>query len=122
MKNLKIIVLCMLSLAFIMNVGCKNSTSNTNSNKEISIKLDFFCEHGKTIIEEGIAKEVGVLKVAADVKKQIVTVNYDSTKTNKDKLVAAFEKLGFNTEFSKTDTKVTKPCDDMKKEKCEEKK
>jgi len=111
MKNASIIVLCVLSIAFMINTGCK---SKIDTNKEISIKLDFFCDHGKTIIEEAIAKEEGVISVNADVKAQAVTIKYDSTKENKDKLVAAFEKLGFKTEFSKAETEVTKPCDSMK--------
>lgn len=109
MKKVSIIVLCMLSIAFIMNTGCK---SKTDTSKEITIKLDFFCDHGKTIIEEAIAKEEGVTSVVADVEKQAVTVKYDSTKENKDKLVAAFEKIGFKTEFSKPETEVQKPCAD----------
>lgn len=111
MKNIKIILLCLLSVAFIINTGCK---SQTNTSKEITIKLDFFCEHGKTIIEDAITKEEGVISANADVKAQAVTIKYDTTKENKDKLVAALEKIGFKTEFSKADTKVTKPCDTAK--------
>jgi Cu2+-exporting ATPase len=109
MKTASIIALCMLSLVFMTNTSCK---SKVDTSKEITIKLDFFCEHGKTIIEEAIAKEDGVTSVIADVKSQAVTIKYDSTKENKDKLVAAFEKIGFKTEFSKPETEVKKSCTD----------
>ena len=97
----------MLSFVFMINIGCK---TKTDTSKVITIKLDFFCEHGKKIIEEAITKEDGVTSVNADVKTQSVTIKYDSTKENKDKLVAAFEKIGFKTEFSKPDTEIEKPC------------
>lgn len=110
MKNIKIIVLCLLSVSFIINTACKSKTNNNY--KEISIKLDFFCEHGKTIIEDALSKEDGVVSATADVKAQAVTIKYDSTKENQDKLVAALEKIGFKTEFSKPDTRLIKACPD----------
>jgi copper chaperone CopZ len=109
MKNASIVVICVLSIAFMMTTGCK---SKTDTSKEITIKLDFFCEHGKKIIEEAIIKEEGVTSVVADLNTQAVTIKYDSTKENKDKLVAAFEKIGFKTEFSKPETEVKKSCTD----------
>ena len=45
-------------------------------------------------------------------RKKIVSITYDSTKENKDKLVATLERLGFRTEYSKSDAKITNTCSD----------
>jgi copper chaperone CopZ len=115
MKNAGILTLCMLSIVFMINTGCK-SKSKANSYAEISIKVDTFCEKGKAKIEEALSKEEGVIAVKAHLRKQIVTINYDSTKVNKDKLVAALEKSGFKTEFTKPGTIINKSCSEKGKE------
>jgi len=113
MKNLKFITLCLVSMIILGSTSCK---TNSDPTKEISMKLDFFCEHGKTNIEKEIAKENGVIYVRAHLKKQSVTIKYDTTKVTKDKLVAALEKIGFKTEFSKPDANIVRSCPDKEKE------
>jgi len=109
MKNAVILTLCLISLVFIVNTGCKSKCKNKNYS-EISIKVDTLCEKGKAKIEDALSKEEGVVAVKAHLRKKFVTINYDSTKVNKDKLVADLEKLGFKTEFTKHGTIINNSC------------
>ena len=69
------------------------------------------------IVELGeLSKENGVIAVKAHLRKKFVTINYDSTKVNKDKLITDLENLGFKTEFTKPGTIINKFCSEKVKE------
>ncbi len=109
MKLLKSIAI--IALPIVLFIGCSyGNKPNVNKNGELKIKVDFHCDHGKARIEEGLKKIDGVVSVSADVKTQIVTVVYDESKLNKDKIVAAIESVGHKTEFTKPETKVKSGC------------
>jgi len=93
MKTLHIIL---ISAIFIMMtaVGCRHSTL---AGKEINIKLDSLSLNGKNSIESNLAKETGVLYVKAHLKKQVVTIIFDSVKGNQDQLMSALQKMGYQT-------------------------
>jgi len=93
MKKLHIIL---LSAIFIMMtaVGCRQ---NTLAGKEINIKVDSLSLNGKKSIESNLAKETGVLYVKAHLKKQVVTIIFDSVKGNQDQLMSALQKMGYQT-------------------------
>lgn len=97
MKNLKIIAFCLFSLVFLMNIGCKNKNVNT---KEINLKLDSLSLNGKSNIEQNLAKENGVIFVKAHLRKQVVTIVYDTTKENIVTLMGALEKMGYKTQVT----------------------
>ena len=115
MKNAVVITLCLLSLVFTVNTGCKSKNKNKNYS-ELSIKVDTLCEKGKAKIEDALSKENGVIAVKAHLRKKFVTINYDSTKINKDKLIADLENIGFKTEFTKHGTIINKFCSEKGKE------
>lgn len=87
----------MFSLAFFINTACKN---NAGPSKEINIKIDSLSENGKSLIEQNLAKENGVISVKAHFRKRIITIVYDTTKESKDKLVGMLEKMGYKTELT----------------------
>jgi copper chaperone CopZ len=107
MVKMKILFICLVSLFFIINTGCNTQTSPV---KEIKIKLDFFCEHGKSVIEKELKAQAGIDSVNADLKTQVVIIKYDTTKFTKDKLVTTLENIGFKTEFTKPETEIKKSC------------
>ena len=84
--------------------------AQTAKTEEIKIKASFHCPNGKALIEKELVKEDGVTYVLADVETGVVTIKYDPKKQNKDKLVAAIEKIGYTTEFSKKDAAIQKAC------------
>jgi copper chaperone CopZ len=87
----------MFSLAIVINTACENKTI---ASKEINFKLDSLSVNGKAIIEQNLAKENGVIFVKAHLRKQVVTIVYDTTIESKDKLVGALEKMGYKTELT----------------------
>jgi periplasmic mercuric ion binding protein len=104
---MKKIQLILLSLMLLFVAGTYAQTAKT---EEIKIKVAFHCPNGKALIEKELVKEAGVTYVLADVETGIVTIKYDPKKQNKDKLVAAIEKIGYTTEFSKKDAVIQKAC------------
>ncbi len=117
---MKKIRLLLLSLMLLFVAGSYAQTTKTD---EIKIKVGFHCPNGKALIEKELAKEDGVVKVFADVETKVVTINYNPQKQNKDKLVAAIEKIGYTTEFTKKDAVIQKACshDDPSKEESKKK-
>ena len=104
MKNIRFILMTVLVLIMATTFA---QTSKTN---EIKIKVAFHCENGKAMIEKGLAKEDGVSSVVADLESKVVTIKYNPEKQNKEKLVAAIEKIGYSTEFTKDDTQIKNAC------------
>jgi len=112
MKRIRFIL--MTALVLIIT----GTYAQTGKSAEIKIKADFHCANGQATIEKGLVKEEGVISAIADLETKVVTIKYDAKKQNKEKLVAAIEKLGYSTEFTKDDTKIKKACshDQPKKE------
>lgn len=81
----------------------------------IKIKVNFHCANGKALLDKELMKVDGVFSAVADVETKIVTIEYDTNKLDKEKLVAAIEKIGYTTEFSKEDTEIKKACTHDKK-------
>ena len=97
-----------------MFVGTTKATFVNENEAELKVKVDFHCPKGKARIEEGLMKEAGVISAVADLETKVVTIKYDPTKQNKDSLVAAIEKIGHRTEFSKTETPIKSACEHSK--------
>ena len=97
----------MLPMLLLLSISVMAQTGTT---KEAKIKTGFHCPNGKANIETEIVKEPGVKSVVADLETKIVTIVYESDKTNQDKLVAAIEKLGYRTEFTPAGTTIKSAC------------
>lgn len=54
-------------------------------------------------INENLRFEKGVLKINISLKENIITITYDPAKTNTEKLIQAFKKIGFNASLSSPD-------------------
>ena len=108
MKNLKSFFIAGLVAVFLFSIMGANAQAK--SMKELKIKVQMECENCKAKIEKELPKAEGVSKVAADLKTKIVTISYDPAKTNKDKLVAAIEKIGYKTEFSAANSPAKHDC------------
>ena len=104
MKKIKLFLLTMLVL-FITG-----TYAQTVANKEIKIKVTFHCANGKALLEKELVKEDGVSSAIADLETKVVTIQYDAEKQNQEKLVAAIEKIGYLTEFSKEGAVIKKAC------------
>jgi len=104
MKEVRFIIVTIL----LMTVS--GIFAQTAKSEEIKIKVTFHCANGKALLEKELMKETGVTSVVADLETKVVTIAYESGKQNKEKLVAAIEKIGYTTEFTKEGTEIKKAC------------
>lgn len=103
-------VFTMLAVMLLTLTAMNACAQKSNEIVEQKIKVFFHCPNGKALIEKELVKEKGVKEVSADLETKIVTVKYESSKNDKDGLVAAIEKIGYLTEFSKEGAKINKAC------------
>lgn len=104
MKKIKFIL---VALTVVFVTGLSAQTVKTDS---INIKVGFHCPNGKALLEKELVKVDGVSYAFANVATKVVTIKYDAAKQSKEKLVAAIEKIGYTTEFSKEGTEIKKAC------------
>jgi copper chaperone CopZ len=108
MKTLKTLLIVALPILFLLS-GSKISVAQTGES-ELKIKVEFHCNGGKSKIEREVSQVDGVKSIVADLETKIVTIKYDSSKLNTDKLVAEIEKTGHRTELSKKETVIKSDC------------
>jgi periplasmic mercuric ion binding protein len=102
MKTIKIITGIALILAFA--AGSLHA-QQPKGREEVKIQTNLDCPVCKKKIEDYMAFERGVTAVSADVATKIVTIEYRANRTDKDKLVAALIKLGYEAEMIEKDDK-----------------
>ncbi|MDR0420969.1 MAG: cation transporter [Prevotellaceae bacterium] len=98
MKKILIIALSLLTLAFAANA------QNKKNSKVSEVKLavsEMHGDHCKQRIEKSIPFEKGIKDVEVNLKDNTVVVKYDNTKTDAEKIIASFKKLGYPTEIAK---------------------
>ncbi len=89
----KLIFVSILLLGF----GVLTSQAQKNEVKSITLEVNMHCQSCKAKIERNIAFEKGVKEVEVALDSKRVTIKYDSTKTDPDKIAKAIEKLGYTT-------------------------
>ncbi len=66
-----------------------------NEYKVVKFDVPITCENCKKKVVENISFEKGVKKLEVSVEDKTVTITYDQTKTDEEKLAAAIRKLGY---------------------------
>ena len=105
-KQLSLIV----TLALIMLFAGSAFAQKKEVIKTQKIKVGIDCPMGKAAIEKELVKSPGVKTVGVSMDTKIATITYVEGQTDKDKLVAAIEKIGYKTEFSKSTTPIKSGC------------
>ena len=59
--------------------------------------------HCEKKIKENLRFEKGVSKIDVSLKENTITITFDPSKTNSEKLIQAFNKIGFNASLSSPD-------------------
>lgn len=85
--------LILLALAIVMSgaVFAKKQT--------VVFDVTMHCESCQKKIEKNIAFEKGVSDMKVNLEKKSVEIVYEDTKTNTDKLIKAFKKLGYEAKI-----------------------
>lgn len=86
---------------FSANVFAQKDTKLT----EVKIKTSAMCDMCKEKIEKAVSKEAGVKSVSFDIKTKVLTVKFFSDKTDADKLKASINKVGYDADDKKADSK-----------------
>ena len=93
MKNLKFVLT--LSFLFLFIGGVLANPPKTDT---VKIKTSAVCDMCKDTIEKALAYEKGVKKSTLDVPSKVVTVVYDTKKTNPEKIKKAITEVGYSAD------------------------
>jgi periplasmic mercuric ion binding protein len=86
-------------LAFILVIAfIQGGYAQPQKEEIIKIKTSAVCGSCKDRIEKGLKSEKGINSVSLDVETKIVTVKFDGTKTDPDKIRDKISKLGYNAD------------------------
>ena len=93
----KIFMLCLVA---VIGFGVSDAMAQK---KQVDLKTTVFqtdvdCENCAKKVDNSIPYQKGVKEVKVDVSTQTVTVTYDTSKTNDESLVKAFQKVKVNAE------------------------
>jgi periplasmic mercuric ion binding protein len=79
------------------------TTSVKKGNKTVQLKITgMTCAGCSDHVTQTLESVKGVSKVDLEYPGDVATVEYDATKTNKEELIAAVEKINYNAEEVKT--------------------
>lgn len=84
--------------AVMLVFGLTSWTFVDDKEKEVKIKTSAVCEMCKERIERNLSFEKGVKEATLDVESKVVTVKYNSKKTDVSKLKANINKTGYDAD------------------------
>ena len=94
------VVQIILAVVFLLGAGAVSAQDNKKNSKEeqvvFSVSMD--CHSCEQKIKKNIPYEKGVKDLTTNLEKKLVTIKYQTDKTDKAKLKKAIEKLGFTCE------------------------
>ncbi|MEW5846887.1 MAG: heavy-metal-associated domain-containing protein [Bacteroidota bacterium] len=99
MKKALTMVVILLGLAVLTTKAQKVEI------KTVTYEVNMHCQSCKAKIERDIVFEKGVKEVEATLDKKLVTIKYDATKTDPEKIAKAIEKLGYTAKRVEPKTK-----------------
>ncbi|GAB3819348.1 heavy-metal-associated domain-containing protein [Pontibacter rugosus] len=94
MNKLKVLFFSMV-MAFI-SINVQAQTNQSGNQKTVEIKTSAVCNMCKHTLEKAMAYEKGVKSSNLDVKSKVLTVVFDSRKTNADNIVKAVTETGYD--------------------------
>lgn len=113
LKKIKSISSIFLALLFVISI------SNAGEIKEASYQTNLHCGSCASKIQKGLNKTAGVVETKTDVASKIVTVKYDTDKTDDVKIKQVIADMGYKVDEKKADhecCKTTgKACDNKDK-------
>lgn len=102
LKNIKL-----LSMLAFVAFSAFNVTYSAEI-REASFQTNLHCGSCASKIQKGLNKTAGVIETNADVATKIVTVKYDTEKTDDTKLKQVIADLGYKVDEKKTDKECCK--------------
>lgn len=109
MKQLRILFFSMALALVSMAANAQGQKGNTES---VQIKTSAVCSMCKTTLEKAMAYEKGVKSSNLDVKSKVLTVVFDTRKTNTDNVLKAVTKAGYDANELPADARAYNRLDD----------
>ncbi len=101
MKTISILISGIIACAILIGMPQSASAQKQNETKEVCISASLHCKSCQKKIEREIAFEKGVKSVTANLEQKTVTIKYDASKNNDEKLAEAIKKLGYEVKIVK---------------------
>ena len=98
------IILAVVFLSGIQTVFAQDKKGNSKDETVVFL-VSMDCHNCEQKIKKNIPYERGVKDVATNLDKKLVTIKYQPSRTDKDKLKKSVEKLGFTCEEVKEKVK-----------------
>ena len=94
------VVQIILAVVFLLGTVTVSAQDKTKNNKEeqVVFSVNMHCHNCEQKVKKNIPYEKGVKDLTTDLEKQLVTIKYQTDKTDKAKLKKSIEKLGFTCE------------------------
>ncbi len=102
LKNIKLLSMIAFVAFLALNVAYSAEI------REASFQTNLHCGSCASKIQKGLNKTVGVIETNADVATKIVTVKYDTEKTDDTKLRQVIADLGYKVDEKKADKECCK--------------
>jgi len=101
------VVQIFLAVMFLAGVQTASAQAKKTVAKQeqVVFRVSMDCHSCEQKIKKNIPYDKGVKDLTTDLDKKLVTIKFESNKTDKDKLKKAIEKLGFTCEEVKEPAK-----------------
>ncbi len=111
----------MKKLIYTAALAALFATSAFAETKEavFTVNPQMSCQNCENKIKSNLRFEKGIKKIETSLNDQTVTVTYDDTKTDSEKIIAGFKKVGYTAVAADGKSAATKQC--CKTSKCENK-
>jgi copper chaperone CopZ len=106
---LKVLMLVIFGLSTITGFSQENKKeTKKNELKTVCFKSSLSCHGCVKDVQENVAYEKGVKDLKVDLNTNLITISYNTNKTNEEKLAASIKKLGYDANKVAIEEKVIK--------------
>ena len=101
------VVQIILAVVFLLGIQTVSAQDKKGNSKDgtVVFSVDMDCHSCEQKVKKNIPFERGVKDVSTNLDKKLVTIKYQPSRTDKDKLKKSIEKLGFTCEEVKEKAK-----------------
>ena len=105
--NMRTVKIILTAAVFLLGTCAVSAQVKKESVKteQVVFSVNMHCANCEQKVKKNIPFEKGVKNLTTDLEKQLVTIKYQTDKTDKAKLKKSIEKLGYTCEEVKEQTK-----------------
>lgn len=95
MKTIQLISILLLSSLLLISGRISAQDKKNNKEQEVTFSVEIDCVNCQQKLEAKLPHEKGVRDLKIDLDKQTIWFKYRNDKTNKEELIKALDKLGY---------------------------